>query len=118
MNESLPLFDNFNPRAAARATDPVTSVMAAEKVAPHASAGRMLALKCLYEHREGLDDFQLSDLTGWKQTSMGKRRGELEAAGYVEKAERRLSPSPQTRSTVQVYRITNTGIHFYESWTK
>jgi|ERR1041385_683613 hypothetical protein len=104
---------DFNPREAARSSDPVTSVMAAEQVAPHVSAGRMLALQCHYEHPEGLDDFQLSELTGIRQTSIGKRRGELERMGYVEKGERRVSPSQLTNSIVYSYKITEAGMTFY-----
>jgi hypothetical protein len=111
---SQPSLD-FNVREAVRATDPVTSLMAAEKIAPHVSTGRMLALKCHYEHPEGLDDFQLSELTGIKQTSVGKRRGELERMGYVEKGERRVGPSKLTNSIVYSYRITRAGISFYEN---
>lgn len=108
-------FLNFNPRGAARPTDPVTSVMAAEQIAPRVGTDRWQVLATHYRHREqGLDDFQLAELMGRKQTSVGRRRGELEHMGFVEKTERRLSPSPLTTSVVQCYRITQKGIDFYE----
>lgn len=107
---------DFTPRQAARATDNVTSVMAAERVAAHVGAGQMLALKAFAERPgESLDDFQLAEITGWRQTSIGKRRVELERAGLVVRTERRLSPSRLTGSVVQAYRITEAGVRLYES---
>lgn len=114
-----PLFDfnvseRLNPRTAARATDPVTSVMAAEQIAPHVAGDRWKVLEAFYllSHTT-LDDFELADWTGKKQTSVGKRRGELERMGFVEKAERRESRSKLTTSIVQSYRITDAGLTFY-----
>jgi hypothetical protein len=110
------LFD-FSVREAVRASDPVTSVRAAERAAKSASFGRMLALSLLYKHREGLTDFELASLSGWQQTSIGKRRGDLMNSKYfnphlVEKtAETRPSPSG---SPSTVWRITQSGIEFYE----
>ena len=106
---------NFNVREAARGTDPVTSVMAAEQIAPHVAGDRLKALEAFYllPHTT-LDDFELADWTGRKQTSIGKRRGELELMGFVEKAERRASRSKLTKSIVQSYRITAAGREFYE----
>jgi hypothetical protein len=105
---------DFSVRRAARATDLVTSVMAAEQIAPHVHAGQMKALEAFYllSHTT-LDDFELADWTGLKQTSIGKRRGELERMGLVEKAERRESRSKLTTSIVQSYRITEAGLTFY-----
>jgi hypothetical protein len=110
-----PLFD-FIPRREARATDDVTSVMAAERAAGHVSLGRMLALKLHYENPEGLTDFELAKLSGWQQTSIGKRRGDLMNPKYfptplVEKTGL-TRPSP-SGSPARVYRITETGINFY-----
>jgi hypothetical protein len=103
----------------ARASDPVTSRMAAEQIAPHVHAGQMKALEafCLLNHTT-LDDFELSDWTGVKQTSIGKRRGELERMGYVERAERRSSRSKLTSSIVQSYRLTPAGAAFYREQTE
>lgn len=88
-----------------------TSIAAASGV--RASAGRMLALKTLAGNPAGLTDFELADLTGWQQTSIGKRRGELFKAGLVEvaidasgKPIKRPSPSG---SLAIVWRITESG---------
>jgi hypothetical protein len=111
--DTQPTFD-FYTREAARATDPVTSVMAAEQVAPHVHAGQMKALAVFYRYPvQAFDDFELAERTGIKQTSVGKRRGELERMGYVERRERRPSPSRLTNSTVYSFRITDAGLHFY-----
>ena len=105
---------NFNPRAAARATDDVTSVIAAERV--NVSHGRMLALRLHYSHPEGLTDFELARLSGLAQTSIGKRRGDLMNPKYfpaplIEKTgETRPAPSG---SPARVYRITDAGLTFY-----
>lgn len=105
---------DFKPERAARATDPETSRLAAEQIAPHVHAGQMKALAVFYRYPvSSFDDFQLAELTGVKQTSIGKRRKELETMGYVEKTARRESPSKLTRSVVQAYRITEAGLTFY-----
>lgn len=65
-----------------RATDPVTSHEAEAKVRPHASEGRRLVLSALY--LGPLTDFELAAGTGWQQTSIGKRRGECVALGWVD----------------------------------
>ena len=65
-----------------RRTDPVTSHEAESKVRPHASHGRRLVLALL--SIRPMTDFELADSTGWQQTSIGKRRGECVALGYVE----------------------------------
>ena len=56
---------------------------------------RALALELLRNAGErGLTDFELADLMHRQQTSAGKRRGELVAAGLVEKTDmRRAAPS-------------------------
>ena len=77
-----------------RASDPPTSREAAENNAPRAPRHRDLALRVIREHPAGLTDFELADLTGLAQTSIGKRRGELRDRGLVEDSgERRPSPS-------------------------
>jgi hypothetical protein len=60
----------------ARRTDPATSHEAAAVAAHSASHGRLLALRTIAQHTD-LTDFELADLTGWLQPSIGKRRGEL-----------------------------------------
>lgn len=116
MLEEFPL---FNPRAAARASDPVTSVMAAERAVPHVTKDRLAVLTVHYHHRYagGLDDFQLAEFLDRKQTSVGKRRGELVEMGFIEPTgERRPSPSSLTNSVVAVWRITRAGIDFYNAY--
>lgn len=80
--------------ALARNTDPVTSHLAGERAQQRAATGRALALALLRDHSEGLTDFELAGLSGWQQTSIGKRRGELRDAGLVrDSGKRRPSPS-------------------------
>jgi len=81
-------------RPLARNTDPVTSHMAARLTEPRADTNRALALQVLREHPDGLTDYELADLTGLQQNSIGKRRGELRDAGFVEDSgKRRKTPS-------------------------
>lgn len=102
---------------AARRTDPVTSHLAAEKAALGASKGRMLVLQNLLVLP--LTDFELAALTGWQQTSIGKRRHECLRAGYVERAldghgeeVRRETPSG---AQALCWSITAAGREFYEA---
>lgn len=77
-----------------RASDPDTSRDAAQDNAPRAPRHRDLALRVLRAHPEGLTDFELAELTGIAQTSVGKRRLELLRDGLVENTgKRRPSPS-------------------------
>lgn len=106
----------FFPRRSARATDDVTSVIAAENASRRVPFGRMLALKLHYDHPEGLTDFELAELSGWQQTSIGKRRGDLMNPEYfdpplIEKTGL-TRPSP-TGSPARVWRITEAGINYY-----
>lgn len=66
-----------------RRTDPITSHEAEAKVRPHASTGRRAVLSALALYGP-LTDFELAERTGWQQTSIGKRRGECVALGWVE----------------------------------
>lgn len=68
-----------------RATDPDTSTMAAVIAIGHARTDYDRVLELLNEHGP-LSDFALARHTGRKQTSIGKRRGELVELGYVERA--------------------------------
>ncbi len=78
----------------ARATDPGTSHGAAAQARTRAPRHRELALRILQEHPEGLTDFELGAYCGLQQTSIGKRRLELQRMGLVEATgERRPSPS-------------------------
>jgi len=97
--------------SASRRADPDTSKMAAERVAPHASHGRILVLENLAV--KPLTDFELSALTGWLATSIGKRRGECVKNGWVENAldghaEEVRRPSP-SGSPALVWQITQAG---------
>ena len=68
-----------------RSSDPETSREAALSVRPTVSAHRERVLDLLTRAgRLGLTDFDLEAKTGVKQTSIGKRRGELAALGVVE----------------------------------
>lgn len=80
--------------AMARTSDPETSMMAAEQALVRAGTNRARALNLLRQFPEGLTDFELADLTGLQQTSVGKRRGELRDAGLVyDTGRRRPAPS-------------------------
>lgn len=82
----------ITPRA--RRTDPDTSHAAAARTSLTAASGRKLALDTHARHPRGLTDFELADLTGYAQTSIGVRRCELVRAGLIEKTDlRRPSPS-------------------------
>lgn len=79
-------------RPVARRTDPETSHQAAAIAELKAVGNRALALSTLRAHPAGLTDFELAELTGLQQNSVGKRRGELRDAGLVEDSgERRPS---------------------------
>lgn len=79
----------------ARRSDPETSHQAAQIAKRNAFTNRDLALAVLGAAGPlGLTDFQLAELTGIPQTSIGCRRHELVKLGYVEKTDmRRPSPS-------------------------
>lgn len=88
----LSLDDLGPPRA--RTSDPDTSHEAARYTEPRANTNRALALRVLREHPDGLTDFELAELTGLQQTSIGKRRGELRDGGFVrDTGRRRRAPS-------------------------
>jgi len=79
----------------ARLTDPETSRQAAQDAKALSGQHRLLAFAALRAAGEhGLTDFELADLTGVAQTSIGVRRKELVRAGYVEPTPmRRPAPS-------------------------
>ena len=77
------LFDD-ELRPTYRHTDPDTSADAAIGATSNAATHRQRAAQALLSAgRDGLTDFELADLTGIAQTSIGKRRGELVTAGVV-----------------------------------
>jgi len=109
--DQISIFDALDAPAVAapavRLTDPDTCRTAAERASVNAGTNRALALKAHAHADAGLTDFELADLTGVPQTSIGKRRGELVALGYIERTELRR-PSP-TGSPAIVWRITDAG---------
>ncbi len=74
------------------------------------SSGRLKALAAHYLHPEGLTDFELAALTDTAQTSIGKRRGELEQAGLIVATTKRR-PAPSGKAAI-VWRITSQGVGF------
>jgi DNA-binding MarR family transcriptional regulator len=95
---------NYDPPSARR-TDPDTSHEAARRAGLGASEGRKDALH--YLSRGPCTDFELAARSGYQQTSIGKRRGELVQLGLVVKTnERRPSPSG---SPAIVWAITDAG---------
>lgn len=101
-----------------RATDPDTSQAAAVIAISHAQTDRERVLELLAsEHPAGLTDFQLAAITGRKQTSIGKRRGELVDLGLAERARDAngcwaLGVS-DTGSPCAVWCITGRGVDFH-----
>jgi hypothetical protein len=77
-----------------RNSDVDTCGAAATDAAQSANYSRELALATLTKHSDGLTDFELAALTGYQQTSIGKRRGELRDRGLViDSGLRRPAPS-------------------------
>lgn len=77
MSEQLSI--DFVPMA--RSADPWTSHEAGRKAKTHSSVGRLLVLRAL--QIEPANDFELAAVTGWQQTSIGKRRLECLRLGWV-----------------------------------
>lgn len=95
------------PAQAARASDPITSHEAAQRVARTAATDRALVLRIHQQWTSGLTDFELADLAGRQQTSLGKRRGELRDAGLIcDSGHKRPAPSG---SLAVVWQITEAG---------
>lgn len=98
-----------------RTGDQSTSIQASRAVVFRASADRLLVLRTLSDHADGLTDFELAEMTGRQQTSLGKRRGECVAAGLVESVMvgdvtlRRPAPSG---AAAIVWRITQAGLDY------
>lgn len=99
----------------ARRTDPRTSSQAAQDAFKHAVRHREIALAAHYEHPDGLTDFELAELVGISQPSIGKRRLELERVGFIEFAGI-TRPAP-SGSSARVYRITAQGKTAYREQT-
>jgi len=110
------LFDLVNPAPdpeplwtpVARKTDPPTSHQAAAYAARNAGTLRARALQELVAAgHAGLTDFELAARCHSQQTSIGKRRGELVASGYVE-ATGTTRPAP-SGAEAMVWRATDRG---------
>jgi len=104
----------------ARHTDPDTAHTAAIIAKGKAGDNRALALAHLSRYpTTGLTDFQLADLCGIGQTSIGKRRGELVQLGYVKRATdlegRNLRGLSPTMSPCAVWCITPGGLQAHRS---
>lgn len=98
----------------ARVTDPITSHLAAARAKTHASTGQRIALDALIRAGgDGLTDFELAAWTGWQQTSIGKRRKELEEVGYVVPT-LFTRPAP-SGSPARVWCVTDAGIEAGQS---
>jgi|694.fasta_scaffold17751_6 hypothetical protein len=89
-----------------RHTDPETCEEARKDALSNAARGRKIALDLLFANPEGLTDFELAELSGWQQTSIGKRRGELRDLGLVEDSGLRR-PSPSGSKAI-VWRVVET----------
>jgi hypothetical protein len=98
------LFDA--PRA--RMSDPATSHGAALSALPSVATNRQRALDAHRNHPSGLTDFELAEVTGIAQTSIGVRRHELCKQGCIEAlvvdGRRVTRPSPSGTPS-QVWRI-------------
>ena len=105
MKELLP--DFFDPELSYRRGDPETSEAAALRGPARRQIDRSRCLIALFDHSNGLTDFELGDIVGRQQTSAGKRRGELRDRGYVEDSGLRR-PAPSGSSAI-VWRITALG---------
>lgn len=87
-----------------RSADHPTSIDAS-KIPRQTDRAKVLAIH--RQHPHGLTDFELAEIMGRQQTSVGKRRGELARAGLiVGTTQRRPSPSG---SPAIVWRITPQG---------
>jgi hypothetical protein len=102
----------------ARRTDPVTSHEAAHRASFRASAHRVMAMEALFKHGS-LTDFELADVTGLQQTSIGKRRKDCQDAGFIDRLKdkegltvKRKTPSG---SNAIVWNLTKEGMEWLES---
>ena len=94
--------------AMARRSDPIPSHLAARDANRRINADHRLVLLTHADYRNGLTDFELAHLCDRQQTSLGKRRGELRNAGFIEATpEKRPAPSG---SAAIVWRITFAGL--------
>ena len=97
----------------ARRTDPETSHAAVTNIDRRGDQQRVLAVHA--QHSTGLTDFELANLCGRSQTSLGKRRGELRDAGLIEDSGRKR-PAP-SGALATVWRITEAGMEIMRGKT-
>lgn len=113
MGETLDLLSWTPPIA--RNSDCETSHAAAAMASMRASEDRLLVLRLLADGPK--TDFEIADITGRQQTSLGKRRGDCVDYGLVEVAKdgdeilKRPAPSG---SMARVWCITGAGLRFLE----
>ena len=101
----LPIW--FPPHPTARASDPGTSHAAAATASLRAATDRALVLRIHQQWTSGLTDFELAELAGRQQTSLGVRRGDLRKAGLIrDSGLKRPAPSG---SPATVWVITDEG---------
>jgi len=106
-----PQFEEPNARANGLPTAKEAAILARLKASDH----RRACLEKLFENPTGLTDYELQDLTGVQQTSIGKRRLECQRAGLVAAAwgeltvTRRRTPSG---AMAQVWWITIDGVDY------
>jgi DNA-binding MarR family transcriptional regulator len=117
MFEDTQTLDLFS-EPVARRTDPVTSHEAAHKASFSASAHRVMAMEALLKHGS-LTDFELADVTGLQQTSVGKRRKDCQDAGFIDRLKdqdgltvKRKTPSG---SNAIVWTLTKEGLEWLRS---
>jgi hypothetical protein len=96
----------FGDDPAHRNTDPDTSRKAKRY---GLTDDRKLAVKVHARHPHGLTDYELANITGKQQNSIGKRRTEMLHCGYVADSGNRR-PNPATNSGCIVWRITGAGL--------
>lgn len=95
------------PAPTARASDPETSHTAAARASVRAATDRALVLRIHQQWTAGLTDFELAEIAGRQQTSLGVRRGDLRKAGLIrDSGLKRPAPSG---SPATVWIITDEG---------
>lgn len=99
-----------------RTNDPETSIAAALRNPAGRAIDARRVLECHHQRPDGLTDFELANLVDRKQTSAGKRRGELRDKGLIEATALRR-PS-DTGSSAIVWRITALGNRIVETFNK
>lgn len=95
-----------------RNRDPETSVIAALSNPSGRAIDARRVLECHHDRPEGLTDFELAALVERKQTSAGKRRGELRDKGLIE--ETTLRRPSDSGSPAVVWKITWLGLRIIE----